>query len=389
MTINQGSIEQILENCLELIVTENASIDSVLSHYPEVASILQPELEAAVWLLQKARTLDPRPGFLSASRRRVEAKIRREGALRKVGGRPVWKGFFASFWKKDFALQFLVVAFIICGLFAGLSGIALASQSALPGDMLYQVKGGLENSALALAFDSAGDARLHIQFAQRRLFEIQSLILEGRYAHIHETVVEYEVQVKSAIQQLEKLAVHESEKASSLATFLQETLKSQYNQISLLAGLVPEETRGEIEHVLLVSIAGVDSVRTLIITPSESFLSPTDPTATLTPTALPTLTPSIVSVPSSTAQATLTPTFQVVLPGETGLPAGTPTATPTRTPPAADTPTQVKTPRPTQPPPEASPTWTQPPPPTRTPQPPPTETSIPERPTFTPVPPYP
>lgn len=58
----------------------------------------------------------------------------------------------------------------------GTAGVAAAAQSALPGDVLYSVKGLTEDARLAFASGDVERGRLHLAFARERLEEVE----EGR-----------------------------------------------------------------------------------------------------------------------------------------------------------------------------------------------------------------
>jgi len=59
---------------------------------------------------------------------------------------------------------------------------AYASEAALPGDVLYGVKRGLEDVQLVLSTTAAGDSALVERFADRRVDEIEALTGRGRWS---------------------------------------------------------------------------------------------------------------------------------------------------------------------------------------------------------------
>ena len=62
----------------------------------------------------------------------------------------------------------------------GSSSALAASQGATPGDPLYGVKRASERISLALHRSPDSKAALHLEFAQRRLDEIEALVADGR-----------------------------------------------------------------------------------------------------------------------------------------------------------------------------------------------------------------
>ncbi len=71
-------------------------------------------------------------------------------------------------------LVVLIAAAITTILLAG--GAVAASAGALPGQLLYPVKRAVEKIDLAFHHDPASRARLHLEFAQRRLNELSTLL---------------------------------------------------------------------------------------------------------------------------------------------------------------------------------------------------------------------
>ncbi len=69
----------------------------------------------------------------------------------------------------------MAVATMTASSMLGTAGVAVAAQDALPGQLLYGLKGLTEDARLALAEDSLAQARLHLAFAQERLDELEAL----------------------------------------------------------------------------------------------------------------------------------------------------------------------------------------------------------------------
>ena len=68
-------IERIFIAGLDVIKRGDATINSYLSQYPDLADELRPQLETSLWLLDRKEAIQPRPGFLPDSKRRLMAKI--------------------------------------------------------------------------------------------------------------------------------------------------------------------------------------------------------------------------------------------------------------------------------------------------------------------------
>jgi hypothetical protein len=74
---------------------------------------------------------------------------------------------------------FVIAAAILTVGLLGTAAVA-ASSSSLPGDFLYPVKRAVEKVELTIHRDPASRARLHLEFAQRRLAELSALLAERR-----------------------------------------------------------------------------------------------------------------------------------------------------------------------------------------------------------------
>ena len=72
-------------------------------------------------------------------------------------------------------VAFVLIAAAITTVLLGGAAVA-ASGSSLPGQLLYPVKRAVEKIDLALHRDPASQARLHLEFAQRRLTELSDLL---------------------------------------------------------------------------------------------------------------------------------------------------------------------------------------------------------------------
>jgi hypothetical protein len=239
--------------------------------------------------------------------------------------------------------QLALVFVIFVSLVASATGAGIASQDAIPGDSLYGVKLGLESVRLAVTFDEADKADLYIAYAQRRLVEIQTLILENRLSYIAATVSRFESYVEQAVLALEVVASQDSGRAKELATTLQETLTQQHLLLNVLAKAAPAEILLEIDRATQIADAGLLAMQSIATQAGIDLgLTPT-PTATGTPVFSSLTTPTAaLGVPTITPQPSPSPT---VFDLATATPSGT-LASPTGTLPVAET-AFVITPTPT------------------------------------------
>jgi len=352
--------DEALQYCLDLIRGGRESIDSVVARYPEYAHELRAQLEIATWLSSASSALDPRPGFVSASRRRLVSRIQQEN--QPVIVTPLtWGERLQNFLAVQKVAPVAFVFVLMLALFVS-GTVVSASQKSLPGDDLYSVKLTLEQIALATSLDEKNDAELQIQYVEKRLTEVQTLIIEERYEEVTETIEEYQEQVGKTVESIKTVSAQDRFLAIELAAQLEGILTEQNNILALLRANAPESASLNILNIQYRVLFHSEIVKRLAAENFSNFVPPAPaPRATAVPTATPTRTPR----PSPT-------------PAPTQPPAPTPTNT--RKPPTQVPPTNTPLPPTNTPLPPTDP----PLPPTNTPLP-PTNTPLP--PTNTPLPP--
>ena len=373
--------DEALQFCLDLIRGGRETIDSVVALYPEFADELRAQLEIATWLTSAGTALDPRPGFVSASRSRLISRIQQESRTPE----PVplsWSERLQHFFSAPKLAPVGFVLVLMLGLFVS-GTVVSASRKAIPGDDLYRVKLTLEQIALATSLDEKSDAELQIQMVENRLTEVQALIVEKRYEEVAETIEESTEQISKTLEIIKTVREENRFLAVDLANQLSGILDEQKSILAVLSKNTPQAINANIYRVWVSS--GIvkltaDDIANIVPPPPPAppptkipTIAPTStprPRPTLAPTQPPAPTPTKTRRPPTAVPPTNTPrpTITPVPPTNTPLPTNTPV-------PPTNTPLPTNTPRPT-----ATPTATNPPPPTKTPTNPPTPT-----PTSTPV----
>lgn len=341
MAIEPVEVDQVLQKCLEDILAGRETIDTALAACPHLSEQLRLDLEAAIWFRTQGSIFDPRPGFISASRGRLVNHIRHETQPAEYQERGFF--LFLSNWQKPTLLLRMaaIMAFIVFAIF-GTSGIAHASQNALPGDSLYRVKIGLEDISLALSTNSVKDANLHIEFARRRLLEMQMLTLEGRFDGIAPLTEGYQHHLSAALLVMSELPEKDPANLHALAVSLQNTVSGQTQFMDFLSNSVPADTKQSFEQIVDISNESLATVNdllvlsadtpTLVSVPEESTASGT-PTQVVdlvdtvapvhsplvwpsdaTPVQTAILPPAITSIPTSSVETrlTLVPAFTLI-----------------------------------------------------------------------------
>lgn len=140
------------------------------------------------------------------------------------------------------ALRPIAVLAVVASL-ALMPTVALA-QTSEPGEALYGTKLALENLQILVTTSTEDDARLHLQFASRRLEELSALIAEGRIDEIGHVMSNFNSHTDGADEELDELVAvgsDVSELTADLAAVLQK-------HVTVLEGLAfGEEGAGCVE----------------------------------------------------------------------------------------------------------------------------------------------
>lgn len=262
MVEGRAKSEKILDRCLEASRSGGQDPKEILRRQPEQAEALRPELEAASWLHEKRQGFVAQPDFAQYSAQRLLAGLHKPGlSLRQRF--LAWKDGQLGrqlFWNNPL-LQAASLVMLGFALYFSLGSIGRASQFWLPGDVFYPIKTVQESAQLTLAVRAAEDASLHIEFAHRRLLEVQSLAMEERHAQIPRTVENFRWHVESAVRAVRRVAARDPRQGQVLAEALQGVLSEQVDLMRLLASLAPLESQVEFNRVRFISQDGLSRIR--------------------------------------------------------------------------------------------------------------------------------
>jgi len=165
-------LESILDECLERMLG-GESIEACLNAYPEQTSELEPLLRTSHVFIRKSMAIQPAPEFKARVYSRLQAMFyaKEEKAERRAR---------IPIWRRGWALATTaILGFLLIG-----GGTIAASAHALPDEPLYPVKLTGEQVRLILTFSDVGEAKLHIQFAERRADEMLEMASQGKNGKI-------------------------------------------------------------------------------------------------------------------------------------------------------------------------------------------------------------
>jgi hypothetical protein len=336
---NEQEISLIIEESLEAILAGKASLGEVLRQHPDLAATLQPELEAALWLVARKEQVEPRPGFVTASRRRVVERVRQESRSR--GTKRAFLGFLPAQPRTAFQWVAAVVALVL--LVSGMGGILTVSQGALPGDQLYSVKRISEEVALGLTLNEVRKVDLSAEYTGRRVQEVEALITRGNYATVPETLDDFEQAVNHAVTLLQQVDDGQLQEKGALASQIHQDLTEYAERLDALKLSAPEVVHASLERARDVSTSGA-SLATEVF---EDVLEETMP-GTATPVVVDTSTPAPTEPRArETVQPGDTPP-DVIPPAETPQPpVGDDEPVQTEPAPDSEEPEKTRTPKPT------------------------------------------
>jgi hypothetical protein len=246
---------KILATCLDGILHCEETIDSALEKYPHLADKLRPQLEAAARLNQSREVFKPRPGYISASLKRLVAQIQAELA---GGLTPVGLSRNAIFARLAFAMIFMLTLLLSGG------GVALAADDSLPGEGMYSLKIALEDMRLLLTTDKAEDAELHIQYAHNRVGDILALVAAKRYSDVPIALDNHKRHIERANQAALLLAGAKSDQTGSVAASLAQALSEDAMLLEYLKIVMPVSDRILIEDEIGTSEFGEEMMLKLL-----------------------------------------------------------------------------------------------------------------------------
>lgn len=164
-------------------------------------------------------------------------------------------------YKPKFALTTLfVIATVFIFLFGGTGLTVYAAQSALPGDALYPVKTGLEQTRLSLTSADDQLAQMNLALAQERLTEIEGLIQEGRFDQVAKTAAEFQRHIQQMADAIQRLAANDPGRASELTSQLMAEVSKYTQALTGMLVNLPDDVKMEVEKAITgsESASGMD-----------------------------------------------------------------------------------------------------------------------------------
>ena len=126
--MKEKEFDNILDECLERILTRGETIEQCLESYPEQSAELEPLLQTAL-LTKRASAIEPRPEF------RERARYQLRSALQEMEENRERRPFFFG-WQPRWATA--VIGLLVFLMASG--GTVAAANNSMPDEPLYPVK---------------------------------------------------------------------------------------------------------------------------------------------------------------------------------------------------------------------------------------------------------
>lgn len=187
-------IEDVLAECLDRIDRGEATIDDVLESHPSLSAEQRPLLILALEL----RSISPvsAPASLRGWKRPIFAARPSPSAM-AGGWWPFPRPAFPAFgWAASMArLAAGLMAMVLL-----LGGTMVATAGSLPEEPLYPVKLAVESARMVLAADPHARAELSMEFATRRLEEVERAARQGKPEAVERGLALFQERIDSALK---------------------------------------------------------------------------------------------------------------------------------------------------------------------------------------------
>lgn len=164
-------INDILNECLENIITGKETVEQCLQRFPDHKAELEPLLRTAV-MVNRVADVKPSPEFRARARYQLQTMMAKSRIAKRA---PI----LVSRWA--IAVCSLLLVFVLGG------GTVLAADGVTPESPLYPVKLVTENVRVSLTGSEETKAELYVTIAERRVTEMATMVDRGKTQHLEES----------------------------------------------------------------------------------------------------------------------------------------------------------------------------------------------------------
>jgi len=245
--------EDILIQCIEDIKAGRSSIEDCLDRYPSMREQLEPLLRIALEI-RETPDVKPSPSFKVRARVQLMDQIHSRQTVTK------WPWFRYNSqvkpipYRRRFSMVRVIVA-IVLTLSAIGGGTVYAAQASLPGDALYSIKLSTEQARMMLPGDDAARAERALNFAERRVGEIEALAEKERVQDLDLAVEKYDYALNMTLARIER-AGNRGLAIGNITARVAEATTRHLLVLDEVWDMVPDEAKAAIAHARNVSETG-------------------------------------------------------------------------------------------------------------------------------------
>lgn len=142
----------------------------------------------------------------------------------------------------------VIVAVVLA--FSSVGGTAYAAQDSLPGDALYPVKLGVERITMMLRGDDVVRAERTLNFADKRVREMVTLMEKERPQDLNLTVEKYCYTLNMSLAGMEEVVGKGGPHAGDIAALVADTMTQHLSVLNGLYDIVPDEAKPAIQRAM-------------------------------------------------------------------------------------------------------------------------------------------
>jgi len=261
MTKVNERVERQLDRALTALQSDTTPDLAQLS--PEVGDLLR----LAQVVERGLRPPGPADHFRRSAQRRILNLLRHRS--RKDAARPlrsIGHGFLTGLMRRPaLAIASLLLTVALIGTSAG---VVYAAEASLPGDALYRVKLGLEQTRLRLTWSNGWRLELLEMYAERRQTEVQQLELAGRDQDMGPALDGYVLALGDLVTELETSGLQAGDPA------LQGVDRALNNHLDTLQTLITQAPSAALDKAVDHSEHGLEVLEAIQSGQSPSDLAP-------------------------------------------------------------------------------------------------------------------
>ena len=247
--------EDILVQCIEDIKAGRSSIEDCLDRYSSVREELEPLLKIALGI-REPLGVKPSPTFKVKARLWLMDQIHGGQAVKKWP----WSRYNSRVKPVPYIKRFsMSMANVILAIVLALSalgvGTAYASQSSLPGDVLYPLKLATEQVGMVLSRDDIARAERALSLADKRVREMEALAEKGRPQDMDLAVEKYGYALNMALAMIEQ-AGDRGLATGNITALVAEATTRHLLVLDEVWDMVPDEAKTAIAYARNVSETG-------------------------------------------------------------------------------------------------------------------------------------